>query len=199
MFPVPLDPAASQEQPALFRCRGGLIFIGTVKLHKDQIGKRRIFHHLSHPYFHLKKTLIIVVRSGSQRKIVRCIGLYNDHPLLIAPSGSSGYLSNQLKGPFRRAIIRNVQTDVSRDYTDQTHIAKVKSLRHKLRTDQDISLSPRKISDDPVDLSLVFGGIQIEAFSLVNSSTFSVPAPKYLIYRLPQEGQDDGMENLLPQ
>ena len=97
-----------------------------------------------------------------QSVVLRFIGLHDNFSLLISPACPAGDLRHQLEGSLRRAIVRNVQRRIRRNHADQAHILKIQSLRHQLRSDQDLRFTPGKSAQNPVQISPGLYRIQIQ-------------------------------------
>ena len=72
--------------------------------------------------------------------MLRLMRLHNDPPCFFSTSRPSRHLREQLKGPFSRPEIRNTETGIGPDDSDQGHMRKMMPLGDHLRSHQDIYL-----------------------------------------------------------
>ena len=94
-------------------------------------------HHPTRGDLHIVKPAIILLRGKLDDRIVGCIRLYNCLPLLLTASGTTDHLRQQRESGFIAAVIVAVQRLIRRQHAYQSHLRKVKTLRHHLRADHD--------------------------------------------------------------
>ena len=67
--------------------------------------------------------------------------LHQHPPALVAPARPPGHLRHEVKGPFRRAEVGQVQGRVGLDHAHQRHVGKIEPLGDHLRAQQDACLA----------------------------------------------------------
>ena len=97
-----------------------------------------------------------------ERDRVRLERLDEDAPGRTSPPGASGDLDEKLDAALRRAEIRQVQRPVRVQDAHQGHARKVVSLRHHLRSDQDVELPAREAREQRGSLARSARRIPIE-------------------------------------
>ena len=91
------------------------------------------------------------------------LGLKDDQPLLVLPSGTTCHLSHQLESPFVASEVGIVQHRVGIENTHHTDVLKVQPLGNHLRTYQYIGLSLLEVGNDFLVSRTGTGGIQIHS------------------------------------
>ena len=89
--------------------------------------------------------LLIGVMDGSGDGImIRRVGLDDDLPRLVAPSGTACRLTQQLKGPLSAPEVLSEQRQIRRQNSHQRHVGVVVSFDDHLGSQQHVGVSPGK-------------------------------------------------------
>ena len=104
---------------------------------------------------------IIIGNDLMNDRMLDALGLQHHPTPLVLTSGTSRYLRHQLESPFIGTEIRIIQHRIGIQYSDDTYMVEVQTLRHHLRTDQNIGLSLFKVCNNLFVSRAGAGGIQI--------------------------------------
>src|SRR6266404_7656030 len=114
--------------------------------HRDQnrVLKRWKIAPLAKFEFLLEVTGKIVVPRILNGWTERRVSLNKNFARCFTTSGPSGYLREQLKRPFAGAEVRQMQSKIGINDSDQRDVRKMQTLRDHLRPDEDVDLSGAK-------------------------------------------------------
>ena len=125
------------------------------RTHRDQdrVLERREIATLAKLELLLEVTGEIVMPRKLDRRTERRVSLHKNFARRFAATGPPRHLCEQLKGPFARAKIRQMQREIGIDDSDERDIRKVQTFRDHLGADQDVDLPGPKV---PQCLSIGF-------------------------------------------
>ena len=118
------------------------------RAHRDQDGvfERREIAALAELEFLLEITGEIVMPRKLNRWGKGSVSLHKHFAGRFASSGASSHLSQKLEGSLTRPKIRQMQSEIGVNDSDERHIREVQAFRDHLRADQDVDLACSEIS-----------------------------------------------------
>ena len=90
-------------------------------------------------------------------------GLHHHFALHLAAARATGHLGEQLKGPFARTEVRQMQTGIRIHDADQGHARKVQAFGDHLGAHKDIDFATAKVAEDATVIIFALKRIRIHA------------------------------------
>src|SRR5688572_22542371 len=125
----------------MLRAQLHLLLVAPLERKQSDARERWIFQLLAEFDLLIVEAHEVVAARVLNRRMKRRERLHEDLALDIAPPRAPGDLRDQLKGPFARAKVGNVQRQVGVNNSDERHVRKVQALRNHLRADKDVDLA----------------------------------------------------------
>src|SRR5581483_4935428 len=129
----------------------------------DHRHERRIAHRLAKVDLALVERRIVLLARELDAVVIGIERLDDRFAQLLAATGASGDLPQELKRSLGRSEVGDAEPDVRRYDADERDTRKVVTLRNHLRADEDVDLTRAELRQQGVERALAADGVAVQA------------------------------------